>query len=276
VGGIVLGLILATGLALVIVARRRQQTSRQLEAVQAIVGVAAGAAAGMQPVPVRPIAPSQPAEPEASVPRWRRPSLIAARYETDNIRAIRAAEPAAVLRARPARLFAEPTEVLGERMVVRYGVQLLNRPDEPFGRIMGDLANGDQVEVLDQGDIWSNVITPSGAAGWVPTATLMPSTIVHDGEGDDPVLEFEGSPQDVEPPTLESLFEATRRAREEAAGEPDATSGHGAVRRKPSAGDGRLDAGADRSPGEDAAAESAGRRTRARRRPKVRSASRGS
>jgi hypothetical protein len=272
VGGIVLALILATGLVLVVVARRRQQTSRHLEAVQAIVG----AAAGVQPVPVRPITPSQPMEPEASVPRWRRPSLIAARYETDNIRAIRAAEPAAVLHARPARLFAEPTEVLGERMVVRYGVQLLNRPDEPFGRIMGDLANGDQVEVLEQGDIWSNVITPSGTAGWVPTATLIPSTIVHDGEGDGPALEFGGSPQDVEPPTLESLFEETRRAREESAREPDATSGRGAARRKPSAGDGQLNAGADTSAGENAAAESDGRRTRARRRPKVRSASRGS
>ena len=224
----------------------------------------------------RPITPSPPAEPEASVPRWRRPSLIAARYETDNIRAIRAAEPAAVLRARPARLFAEPTEVLGERMVVRYGVQLLNRPDEPFGRIMGDLANGDQVEVLEQGDIWSNVITPSGAAGWVPTATLLPLTIVTDGDGDSPAPETEASPQDVEPPTLETLFEATRRAREEGAHEPDAPSGRGAARRKPSAGNGDMDADVERSPVEDAPAEHDGRRTRARRRPKVRSASRGS
>jgi hypothetical protein len=275
VGGIVLGLILATGLALVVVARRRQQTSGQLEAVQAIVG----AAAGVQPVPVRPITPSQPTEPEASVPRWRRPSLIAARYETDNMRAIRAAEPAAVLRARPARLFAEPTEVLGERMVVRYGVQLLNRPDEPFGRIMGDLANGDQVEILEQGDIWSNVITPSGAAGWVPTATLIPSTIVSNGEGDSPALESEASTQHDEPPTLETLFEATRRARGEAAGEPDATSGRGtagAARRKLSARDGRSDAGVDTSTGQDDAVGSDGRRTRARRRPKLRSASRGS
>jgi hypothetical protein len=271
VGGIVLGLILATGLVLVVVARRRQQTSRQLEAVQAIVG----ATAGVQSVPVRTITPSQPMEPEASVPRWRRPSVIAARYETENMRAVRAAEPAAALRARPARLFAEPTEVLGERMVVRYGVQLLNRPDEPFGRIMGDLANGDQVEVLAQGEIWSNVITPSGAAGWVPTATLIPLTMVIDGEGDGPALESSASPQDVEPPTLESLFEETRRAREEAAREPDATSVRGAARRKPSAGDGHVDAGGDTSAGEDAA-ETDGRRTRARRRPKVRSASRGS
>jgi hypothetical protein len=271
VGGIVLGLILATGLVLVVVARRRQQTSRQLEAVQAVVG----AAAGVQPVPVRPITPRQPTEPEASVPRWRRPSLVAARYETDNMRAVRAAEPAAALRARPARLFAEPTEVLGERMVVRYGVQLLNRPDEPFGRIMGDLANGDQVEVLEQGDIWSNVITPSGAAGWVPTATLIPSSNVSDAQDDDAPVDSEASTQEVEPPSLETLFEATRRARVDAVREPDATPGRGATGRKPSAREGRSDAGADRSPGEDAAPENDGRRTRARRRPKVRSASRG-
>jgi hypothetical protein len=272
VGGIVLGLILATGLVLVVVARRRQQTSQQLEAVQAIVG----AAAGTPPIPIRPIAPSQPPEPEASIPRWRRPSLTAARYETDNMRAVRAAEPAAALRVRPARVFAQPTEELGERMLVRYGVPLLNRPDEPFGRIMGDLANGDQVEVLDQGEIWSNVITPSGAAGWVPTATLIPSTIVSDGERDDPALESEASTQHDPPPSLETLFEAARRAREEAAGEPDATPGRGATRRRPSTGDGQWDAGADTSAGEDAAGKSDGRRTRARRRPKVRSASRGS
>ena len=258
-GGIVLGLILATGLGLVVVARRRQQTSRHLEAVQAIVGAAAG---GAQPVPVRPIVPSQPPEPEAEVPRWRRPSLIAARYETENMRAVRAADPAAALRARPARLFAEPTEVLGERMVVRYGVQLLNRPDEPLGRIMGDLANGDQVEVLEQGDIWSNVITPSGAAGWVPTATLIPATIVSDDEVDDPALESQASSQEVEPPSLETLFDATRRAREEAAREPDAASGRGG--------------GADMWTGEGAPAEGSSRRPRARRRPKVRSASKGS
>jgi hypothetical protein len=261
VGGIVLGLILATGLGLVVVARRRQQTARHLEAVQAIVGAAGGA----QSVPVRPITHSQPAEPEASVPRWRRPSLIAARYETENMRAVRAADPATVLRARPARLFAEPTEVLGERMVVRYGVQLLNRPDEPLGRIMGDLANGDQVEVLEQGDIWSNVITPSGTAGWVPTATLIPSTIVRDDEGDDPALESQASSQEVEPPSLETLFEATRRAREEAAREEAA--------REP---DATPDGTADMWAGEGAPAEGGSRRPRARRRPKVRSASRGS
>ena len=256
VGGIVLGLILATGLVLVVVARRRQQTSRQLEAVQAIVG----AAAGTPPIPIQPTTPSQPPEPEASVPRWRRPSLTAARYETDNMRAVRAAEPEAALRARPARIFAQPTEELGERMVVRYGVPLLNRPDEPFGRIMGDLANGDQVEVLEQGDIWSNVITPSGVAGWVPTATLIPSAIVSHDEGDGPALESPASWQEVESPSLETLFEASRRAREEGAREPDATPA----------------GAADVWAGEGAPAEGGSRRTRARRRPKVRSASRGS
>jgi hypothetical protein len=268
VGGILLGLVLATGLLLVVVARRRQQAALRLEAAQAI----AEAAVGTPFVPVRSLAPSPPLEGDENIPRWRRPSVAAARYETDNVRAIRAAEPAAMLRARPPRVFAEPTDVLGERMAVRYGVPLLNRPDEAFGRALENLASDDQVEILDRGDIWANVITPSGAAGWVPTATLSPTAGKGDPDDEEPALALASgaSPQAVEPPSLEMLFEASRRAREEAAREPVSRPVVRAARGKPAAG-GRHDDG----PADGAGApEDDGRRARARRRPKVRSATR--
>jgi hypothetical protein len=219
VGGIVLGLVLATGLALVVVARRRQRASLRLDAAQAV----AEAAVGMPFVPIRSGTPSPPLEGDENVPRWRRPSVAAARFGNGNTSAIRTATAASMLRGRPARVFAEPTDLLGERMVVRYGVPLLNRPEEEFGRVLEELASGDQVEILDHGDIWANVITPSGAAGWVPSATLGPTTARRDDEGEDPAVAVDPalSSHDAEPPSLEALLEEARRAREEAAREPE-------------------------------------------------------
>jgi len=268
--GILLGLVLVTGLVLVVVARRRQRTAFQLEAAQAM----ADAAVGSQFASVLAVTPSEPPAPDANIPRWRRPSLAAARYETDNVRAIRAAEPAAILRTRPARTFREPTGLLGERTVVRFGVPLLNRPDEAYGRTLEDLISGDHVEILEQGAVWTNVITPSGAAGWVPTATLSPSAGAHDTDGEDPALALEprGTPQQVEPPSLEMLLEAARRARQEAAVEPDSKPVAKRARRKSVAAEGSPEKAAkDAGP-----ADSDERRPRARRRPKASSTSRGS
>jgi hypothetical protein len=157
-----------------------------------------------------------------------------------------------MLRARPARVFAEPTDLLGERMIVLYGVPLLNRPEEEFGRVLEELASGDQVEILEHGDIWANVITPSGAAGWVPSATLGPSSGRRDEVGEDPAVAVDPalSPHDAEPPSLEALLEEARRAREGATREPE----------KPAA-----------EPGSE---KSDDRRPRPRRRPKPRSTTR--
>jgi hypothetical protein len=268
VSGILLGLVLVTGLVLVVVARRRQRTAVQLEAAQAM----ADAAVGSQFASVLAVTPSEPPAPDANIPRWRRPSLAAARYETDNVRAIRAAEPAAILRTRPARTFREATDLLGERTVVRFGVPLLNRPDEAYGRTLEDLVSGDQVEILEQGAVWTNVITPSGAAGWVPTATLAPTAAANDAGGEDPALALEprATPQEVEPPSLEMLLEAARRARQEAAVEPDAKPGRRG-RRKSAAAEGRKEEAAD----DAGPADSEERRPRPRRRPKASSTSRG-
>jgi hypothetical protein len=202
-------------------------------------------------VPVRSATPSPQLVGDENVPRWRRPSVAAARYGNGNTSAIRPATAASMLQGRPARVFAEPTDLLGARMVVRYGVPLLNRPEEEFGRVLEELTSGDQVEILDHGDIWANVITPSGAAGWVPSATLGPTAGGRDDEGEIPALAVDPalSPPDAEPPSLEALLEGARRAREDAR-EPE----------KPAA--------------EAGPAKSDRLRPPARRRPKTRSATR--
>jgi hypothetical protein len=70
-------------------------------------------------------------------------------------------------------VFAGPIDELVERSWVRYdGVPLLDRADDVLGRTYRDLDGGDEVEVVERGDIWAFVRTPNGVAGWLPTMTL--------------------------------------------------------------------------------------------------------
>jgi hypothetical protein len=264
--GVVLGLVLVTGLGLVVVALRRRRTPTALDA--AGMTAAAAAQTSQPPIAARSpdVAPHLPTPSgDENIPRWRRPSVAAARFGNGNTSAIRTAMADSTIRTRPARVFAESTEVLGERMVVRYGVPLLSRPDEAFGRAREHLTSGDQVEILDRGEIWANVITPSGAAGWVPSATLGPVSGERVTSDEDPAqaLEPRGAAQHVAPPSLEMLLEAARRAREEAAREEAA--------RAPTSTPPEETAARTTEP---TPAASDGRRPRDRRRPKVRSTTR--
>ncbi len=268
---------------MVVVARRRRRAPDAVDAAAAMAGGVAEARA--EPIAAR-IPSLPPLAGDENVPRWRRPSVAAARYGNGNTSTMRTGAGDSMIRTRPARVFAEPTEVLGERMAVRYGVPLLNQPDESFGRALGNLSSGDQVEILDHGELWANVITPTGAAGWVPTATLGPPSGERetDAQGSAGSTEPAAAPQDVEPPSLEALLEATRRAREHVArGEvaqeettraevaPEADSGPaaGGARRNPPT----ADETADRTV-EPGASGTDGRRPRERRRPKARSTTR--
>jgi hypothetical protein len=193
----------------VLVALRRRKTD-VLE-VQTAVTVAASIPAG---TPSRP--PSQApvrsaTEPvESQVPRWLRPSVRAARFESDHIKAPRPE------RARLA--FAAPGDAVAERLFVRYDlVQLLDRPDEALGIPQGELNAGDEVEVLERDDIWTRVQTPSGRAGWVPAMTLMSADAL--GEEPDAQMplapESDGAAGEGDQPALETLLAiaAERRAR---------------------------------------------------------------
>jgi len=112
-----------------------------------------------------------PADPEATMPRWRRPSLLAAR---------RADPSRSVLDERPPMRF-RPGEAptTAELRLVRYAVvPLLDRPDEVLGMQVMDLIAGDEVRVVETSGAFWEIACPDGERGWVHRTTLgLPSTI---------------------------------------------------------------------------------------------------
>ena len=110
------------------------------------------------------MAPGQEVDPEASMPRWRRPSLLEAR-RADPMRVV----PSSRLPLR----FPTGSEANGARRIVRYAVvALLDRPDEVLGRQLDDLIAGDEIEVLESGGAFWQVMCPNGRIGWVHRTTL--------------------------------------------------------------------------------------------------------
>jgi hypothetical protein len=112
-------------------------------------------------------APVAPPDPEAGMPRWRRPSLLEAR-KTDPIRS-----PA------PERVrlsFASGSADIpagGERRTIRYAVTpLLDRPDEILASRIGELVAGDEVQIEQRSGAYCHVLCPDGRQGWVHRTTL--------------------------------------------------------------------------------------------------------
>jgi hypothetical protein len=100
---------------------------------------------------------------EAGIPRWRRPSLKEARYNSDRV-----AAPVARKLA-----FSAPAVHGVERSVVRYDlVPLLDQPDEVMGIPIAELRAGDEVDVTGRRSVWVEVRTPNGRAGWLHRTTL--------------------------------------------------------------------------------------------------------
>ncbi len=117
------------------------------------------------------MAPEAVVDPESLLPRWRRPSLLAARR----------ADPTRVARVgRTPMRFAVDADPSPNRRVVRYAmVALLDRPDEVLGHQVSDLMSGDEVEVLDNGSSYWEVLCPDGQRGWVHRTTLGMVTADH-------------------------------------------------------------------------------------------------
>lgn len=224
--------------------------------------------------PIRSFMPSAAPTGEEHVPRWRRPSVTAARFETDASVAVRAASAASIPPARTARLFSERIDEVVERMVVRYDrVALLDRPDEALGRTQEMLDQGDEVGVLERDEIWANVTTPTGLAGWIPAMALAPPAPAMSEENLDPPvgIEPEPAPAPDDRLALETLLEAIAAARQEAQELPGAD-------RKPQAdgdpGGIQISAGNREGPAGANAIPDGHSRSSSRRRRKHRSASR--
>ncbi|HTS15810.1 MAG TPA: SH3 domain-containing protein, partial [Candidatus Sulfotelmatobacter sp.] len=103
---------------------------------------------------------------EATLPRWRRPSLKAARLASDRkpVETVPLAFGAAVA-----------ASVTNERRVIRYAVvPLVDAPDEIRSTEIGQLQQGDEVELLASEGRWMRVRTPVGSIGWVHKTTLAP------------------------------------------------------------------------------------------------------
>jgi hypothetical protein len=108
-------------------------------------------------------APAQ-VDPEAGMPRWRRPSLLEAR-RSDPTRATGI--------ARTPMRFGENLSSEVDVRVVRYAVvPVLDRPDEVLGLQLSDLGSGDEVQVVGGAGAFLEVVCPNGERGFVHRTTL--------------------------------------------------------------------------------------------------------
>jgi hypothetical protein len=103
---------------------------------------------------------------DVDLPRWRRPSLLAAR-KSDPMRG------ADAMVATHLAFGAGAAPAGQERRLVRYRiVRLLDRPDELTGNTVGSLDEGDQVAIVGQSGLYRRVETPDGRTGWLHKMTL--------------------------------------------------------------------------------------------------------
>jgi hypothetical protein len=106
-----------------------------------------------------------PVDAEADMPRWRRPSVQAAR-KADPSRFVESAKMSfdtGMVNAVEGR----------ERRVIRYRVvRLLDAPDELRGTDIGQLDQGDEVQLLEKSGAYWLVLCPDGRQGWLHKMTL--------------------------------------------------------------------------------------------------------
>ena len=113
-------------------------------------------------------------DPEASMPRWRRPSLMQARKLDPS----RHAET----RHDPIRFPAGSVADRSELRMVRYAVvPLLDWPDEVLGERLDDLATGDEVRVIAVRGAFLQIERPDGRRGWLHRTTVGPPAEPHAG-----------------------------------------------------------------------------------------------
>ena len=152
-----------TWMAFTLFKRRRQD--EEPPGPELVLQRAAAAGAGVAPG----AGYAPPVDLESQMPRWRRPSLIDAR-RIDPIRSVVPERP------RLAFGYKVSNVVEGlERRPIRHAVtSLLDRPDEIHGLQIGDLVEGDEVQVEGRQGAYCEVACPDGQRGWVHRTTLGP------------------------------------------------------------------------------------------------------
>ena len=167
----------------------------QAQAARGVAAVHGGEVIGV----VRSPLVAAPADAEAGMPRWRRPSLLEARK----------ADPSRVAAATLPRMsFANGavSAVDGrERRVIRYRVvRLLDAPDELRSADIGQLDQGDEVQLVDRSGSYWLVLCPDGRQGWVHKMTL--GDVVSDAPRD------VGLPPEIDDDVLRAFIAARSRA----------------------------------------------------------------
>ena len=147
---------------------------------------------------VRSTAFPMPLDSEAGMPRWRRPSLLEARK----------ADPARYIATTPKMSFETAgvaSDASHERRVIRYRVvRLLDAPDELRSADIGQLDQGDEVQLLERSGAYWLVLCPDGRQGWLHKMTL--GEIVTD---EAPASPWGG---DVDDDVLTAFYQARARA----------------------------------------------------------------
>ena len=119
------------------------------------------AGGGAPPAAGAPEAVDDVPDPEALIPRWRRPSLQAARQSHWAEEGTRV----------PQRFAADAPA--GERRIVAYRLVFVSdRPQDRDAVELGRLDRGDEVEVLALDNGFARVRAPDGLEGWVDASTL--------------------------------------------------------------------------------------------------------
>lgn len=147
---------------------RKPSAADEIAAMMAPQHAAARALANPGATAVEAMAPPEAREvdPEANMPRWRRPSLLEAR-RSDYSRQVPA--------VRTPMRFTDDQVYQFDVRIVRYAVvPLLDRPDEITGVRIGDLEAGDEVQVLSTQGAFLDIHCPNGERGFVHRTTLRP------------------------------------------------------------------------------------------------------
>lgn len=169
------GIVLA-GIAGLVMAARRPRRSTAADEIAAMMAEESAPRPTLDPTgsaAVEAMAPAATREvdPEANMPRWRRPSLLEARRSDPTRQA-----PAYRL---PMRFTADQIAAEDVR-IVRYAVvPILDRPDEVLGRRVADLETGDEVQVLGASGGFLEVHSPNGDRGWLHRTTVGQRQVDH-------------------------------------------------------------------------------------------------
>ncbi len=102
-------------------------------------------------------------DPEADIPRWRRPSLVAAR----------ANRPPTDLQRDPIRFTEAPAKGVDRRVVGYRLVRVGDSADDLHSTELGRLDRGDEVDVLETAGDVARVRSADGLEGWIPNITIV-------------------------------------------------------------------------------------------------------